>query len=194
MHVLSLCICYIKSQCQEWILKLFWFLRETSLSSSQCQQEHQWKCQCLRGNWSKADTFRRKCRLSFLRHAEVDSNKNFGMWCFSFSFCLSVWLPVCLSLFSTLTAESTSRAKLESSCQSKLCFSWDYCSHYDHVNDALDIFNLDILLHIITSEGLFRSMLYISLVSSIICDDIQKQSYVSVCVCHLYKLQIAEKD
>lgn len=35
MHVLSLCVCYNK----ELTLNLFWFIRETSLSSSLCQQE-----------------------------------------------------------------------------------------------------------------------------------------------------------
>ena len=57
-------------------------------------------------------------------------------------------------------------------------FLWEYCSHSDHVNDPLYIFNLDIISHSVTPESFFVS-LYIPLVNSTICDDIQK----GVCVC-----------
>lgn len=52
-----------------------------------------------------------------------------------------------------------------------------------HVGDALHIFHLDILLHIITSESLFRFTLYILLVHSIICDEIQKQIMCVSAIC-----------
>ncbi len=95
------------------------------------------KVPTLRGYRGDADASRRKCRLSFLRHWS-GLKQNIWHVMFSLFCCLSVWLPVCLSV-STLTV--TPRAKLESSCQSKTIFLWEYCSLYNHVNEALYIFN-----------------------------------------------------
>lgn len=84
-----------------------------SLSSSLCQQEHQWTCQCLQSYRGEADTVRRKCCLLVVKHTKMDSNINSGMWCFSLFFLFSQ---------SVHSFESNTVAKLESRCQSKQYF------------------------------------------------------------------------
>lgn len=86
----------------------FWILRETSLSSRQCQNEHGLKCQWF--NW--------------VAEAECTySGENDVLFFFFFgSLCLVVIRPACLTLFLN-SVVFTSLAKLESVCQSKHYFN-----------------------------------------------------------------------
>lgn len=101
-----------------------------------------------------------------------------------FCFCLSVWLPVRLFHYAHVNATSFciwsglhgQNLNLAANQKSRQYF-WEHCSC---VSDALYIFNLDILSHIITSETLFGFTLYISLVNSIVCDEIPNPV---ICVC-----------
>lgn len=63
---------------------------------------------------------------------------------FSLPFCLASCLPLSLSVRSQLSPLHRQNLNLAAN---KTIFLQEYCSHYDHVNDALYcIFNLDILL------------------------------------------------
>lgn len=116
------------------------------------------------------------------------------MVCFVFV-SLSGFLSACFTTVMwtppRFAVELTSRAKLESSCQSKIkkiflrtLFTCQWCT-----------FNLDILSHIITSERLFGFTLYISLVNSIICDEISESNHLRVsAICINYKSLKKEKD
>lgn len=69
----------------------------------------------------------------------------------SLSFCLASCLP--LSFFEYTHSWVHFMGKTWIELPIKTIFLWEYCSHYDHINDALYIFNLDILFHIITPES-----------------------------------------
>lgn len=90
-----------KAKRWEWILHYFGFLRETSLSSSQCQNEHGEKCQCFNEVAEAKRTYSGENVLSCSWHTELDSqttSKRTSCGFFFLSFFLFVGLPVCLAL------------------------------------------------------------------------------------------------
>lgn len=120
MHVLSLCVCYNK----ELTLNLFWFIRETSLSSSLCQQEQP----VNEPVFARLQQRIRHIGEEMLPRGFSDTLKwtqtkilACDVSLFFFFFVLSVWLPLCLS-HSVHSFERNTVAKLESSCQSKQYF------------------------------------------------------------------------
>lgn len=113
-----------KAKRREWILHYFGFLRETSLSSSQCQNEHGEKCQCFNEVAEAKRTYSGENVLSCSWHTELDSQTtskrtSCGVFSSFFSLCPTSCLPRSVS---RLTIKFTSWAKLESSCHSKQYF------------------------------------------------------------------------
>lgn len=123
------------------------------------------------------------------------TNKKNVMGCFYLSFFPFIFkLLVCLSLPLSLWVHScdiTSWAKLESSCQWKQYFLWEYCSYYVHANDALYIFNLVMLFHIVTPESFYLALRCIFHLSTQSLVMIFWNNHVYLPWC---KLQIPEKD
>lgn len=123
--------------------------------------------------------------------SEMNSKWSSGMWWFVLflSLCLASCLPVSLRscerhLVLQLSWLHGQNLNLAANQKSKQYF-WEHCSR---VSDALYIFNFDILSHIITFERLFGFTLYISLVNSIICDEISESNHLRVsAICTNYK-------
>lgn len=177
-----------KAKRREWILHYFGFLRETSLSSSQCQNEHgEEKCQCFNEVAEAKRTYSGENVLSCSWHTELDSqtaSKRISCGVFFSFFFLFVWFPVRLAL-SVDSQLSSPHGQNLNQAANRNSILLEYCSHHEHFNDALFICTFSVYSFISSPERfLFGSVLYISHVNRLCL-----YSETIACVRHLCKRQ-----